>query len=263
MNQYQQNSQCNKESSCSDLTDVGLPVNPLEHGAQLRTPDMCGGGPTRRIAIDLTGTSVLPMPSLGGSKRAPLSSCPPLSTIADDSLKTCFPQSDPLLPGGLCTDDLMMDFEDEIETPSSPVKEWKVRDECVPTLPMLHPLDRNAVFVSQTSASDITERIRSALHDRVTDVTFHPEIALAKCVSKANVEFRVRLYRGRGEYRHGFVVEVQRLDGFDFSYQMDVFAILEAAQGMQEKSVMAIPTLPSPTFLNVVLANQIYNSSHC
>ena len=51
------------------------------------------------------------------------------------------------------------------------------------------------------------------------------------CISTTNVEFRIRLYRGRGEYKHGIIVEVQRRSGFNLSYMHDVYAILDAAEG--------------------------------
>lgn len=108
---------------------------------------------------------------------------------------------------------------------------WNVRDHNVPTLPASYPLDQSAAFVPQASAPVVAARIVSVLQARSIDATFDVKNAKVGCLSKSHVDFRIRLYRGRGEYSHGIIVEVQREEGFDSSYSQDVFAILDAAEG--------------------------------
>jgi len=193
--------------------DKRLPLNPFLGGTATNTVDSSSDGPKRCLASTCdAGQPLLPTP------------CP---------IKV------KLLSPGLCNDDLVEDSENEDEgiAISSKVSltEWHVIDDRVPTLPPYHPLDRNSVFVSELPAFTIAARIQSKLHHRSINATYHPEIALFKCVARGVVDFRIQLYRGRGKFDHGFIVEVQRRDGFDMEYQMDVMAILDASQGMIEK----------------------------
>ena len=87
------------------------------------------------------------------------------------------------------------------------------------------------MFAPQATAPILAARVPAALQARSIVSNFDAKNAKVDCVSKAHVEFRVRLYRGRGEYSHGLIVEVQRRMGFDLSYSQDVFAILDAAEG--------------------------------
>eukprot|EP01083_Nonionella_stella_P131042 397854_1 len=107
---------------------------------------------------------------------------------------------------------------------------WDVRDHNVPNLPSFYPLDQAAAFVPQASPPILATRIVSALKSRSISVTYDVKNVKVDCVSKSDVHFRVRLYRGRGEYNHGIIVEVQRREGFDISYAQDVYAILDAAE---------------------------------
>lgn len=107
---------------------------------------------------------------------------------------------------------------------------WKLRD--VPTLPELHPLERTAVFVEGSTPSEITERISNILRERSIEAEYENEKAKAKCTTPEGVECRVRLYRGRGKYSHGIIVEVQRRFGSSTNFQTHVSAILNAAEGL-------------------------------
>lgn len=121
-------------------------------------------------------------------------------------------------------------------TPTTPSgSHWNVCEHDVPTLPSFYPLEKSAVFVPQASAPIMAAHIASALQARSIDATYDAQRAKVDCVSKSNVEFRIRLYRGRGEYKHGIIAEVQRRSGFDLNYMQDVYAVLDAAEGkMQE-----------------------------
>lgn len=100
------------------------------------------------------------------------------------------------------------------------------------TLPDFYPLERTAVFIPHVAdPSDITIRISEVLRNRSIDAVYHNEKAKAVCTTMEGVEFRIRLYGGRGEYKHGIIVEVQRRFGTSNSFHDHVMAILNAAEG--------------------------------
>lgn len=107
---------------------------------------------------------------------------------------------------------------------------WKLTS--VPTLPELHPLERTAVFVDRVSPSVISERISKVLRERSIEAEYEDEKAKVKCVTPEGVECRVRLYRGRGKYNKGIIVEVQRRFGSSVNFHKHVSAILDASEGM-------------------------------
>ena len=112
------------------------------------------------------------------------------------------------------------------------VGHWNLRDSDVKTLPEFHPLDRSAVFVPNCpDASEVARRISDVLRARSVSAEYDNSKAKAKCVTSENVEFRVRLYRGKRSYAHGVIVEVQRRYGFSPTYAGDVGSILDAAEG--------------------------------
>uniref|UniRef100_A0A7S2HNP0 Uncharacterized protein n=1 Tax=Helicotheca tamesis TaxID=374047 RepID=A0A7S2HNP0_9STRA len=114
---------------------------------------------------------------------------------------------------------------------TSTVPAWNVTDESLPKLPDFHPLERTAVFTPHTRADIIAKRVFDCLRTRSITAEFNDEKARAKCVSPENVEFRVRLYRGKGKFDNGVITEVQRRYGFSVCYNDDVAAILDAAEG--------------------------------
>ena len=116
------------------------------------------------------------------------------------------------------------------EAPSINPFVWKLRD--VPTLPELHPLERTAVFVEGSMPVEITKRISRVLRERSIEAEYENEKAKAKCTTPEGVECRVRLYRGRGKYNHGVIVEVQRRFGSSNNFNTHVLAILDAAKGL-------------------------------
>jgi len=106
---------------------------------------------------------------------------------------------------------------------------WKLND--APVLPEFHPLERSAVFVPRTKVSEVAQRISEVLRDRSIAATYDNVKAKASCSTPDQVEFRIRLYRGRNQYCHGIIVEVQRRFGSSASFHDDTAAILEAAEG--------------------------------
>lgn len=116
------------------------------------------------------------------------------------------------------------------QTASKPMKfQWSLPE--APTLPEFHPLERTAVFVPNAQASVVSARISDVLRDRSIEASFDDSKGRARCVTEDGVDFRVRLYRGRGQYSHGIIVEVQRRFGTSINFHSDTKAILDSAEG--------------------------------
>ena len=121
--------------------------------------------------------------------------------------------------------------------------QWLLPD--APTLPEFHPLERTAVFVPKSDASVVSGRISDVLRDRSIEASFDDTKGRARCVSADGVDFRVRLYRGRGQYSHGIIVEVQRRFGTSINFHSDTKAILDSAEGKTPSPPPSKPaTLP-------------------
>jgi hypothetical protein len=120
------------------------------------------------------------------------------------------------------------------------VYEWELQS--VPVLPEFHPLEKSAVFIPNTTPSVIAQRISHVLRDRSIEASYDDDKAKVKCVTSEGVDFRIRLYRGRNQYNHGIIVEVQRRFGSSLVFFSDTQAILDAAQG---KAVAPPPMMTS------------------
>ena len=249
------------------FTREGLPISHAIIGAVSNTSDAGHGGPTRRVDVAsssafalsqpttaflnspgdvdlssdaLTSTSLskninaeLAPPSLHVPSRRHLRESPFRSSLMDDDDEELFdPFSDSkstiAAPVPLAASIDLMDSEDEDVTSA---RRWLVRDDNVPTLPCFYPLDKSAVFIPHASAPVIADRIQTVLRRRSIVTEYYSKNARVECTSATNVDFNIRLYKGRGDFKHGIIVEVQRRDGFDLTYQKDVFAILDAAEG--------------------------------
>lgn len=99
----------------------------------------------------------------------------------------------------------------------------------VPTLPEFHSLERTAVFVPTTIPSDVSSRISVILRERSIEAQYDDAKAKVKCTTAEGVDFRIRLYRGRGRYSHGIIVEVQRRFGTSLVFHNDTISILDGA----------------------------------
>ena len=115
---------------------------------------------------------------------------------------------------------------------------WKLQN--IPTLPEFHPLERSAVLVD-ASPEDVSARISSVLRERSIEAVYDDDKAKVKCITTDGVDFRVRLYRGRGDYSDKVIVEVQRRFGSDLSFMEDTSAILDAAQGKEPAPMTELP----------------------
>ena len=129
----------------------------------------------------------------------------------------------------------------KVQAVDKPAKfQWLLSD--APTLPEFHPLERTAVFVPNSDANVVSGRISDVLRDRSIEASFDDTKGRARCVSADGVDFRVRLYRGRGQYAHGIIVEVQRRFGTSINFHSDTKAILDSAEG---KTPAPPPTKPA------------------
>jgi len=114
-----------------------------------------------------------------------------------------------------------------------------------PSLPEFHPLERTAVFIPHSIPSDIAPRISSILRERSIEAQYDDSKAKVKCTTEEGVDFRIRLYRGRGRYNHGIIVEVQRRFGTSLVFHNDTQAILDSAEG--KKILTSSNKLPEVT----------------
>jgi len=126
-------------------------------------------------------------------------------------------------------------LQKEQRTPFS----WKLFT--VPVLPESHPLERTATFVPNAMPAEIASRISDVLRERSIEAHYENGKAKVKCSTTEGVDFRIRLYRGRGRYNNGIIVEVQRRFGTSFVFHNDTQAILSGARG----EIPAPPTLVS------------------
>lgn len=115
---------------------------------------------------------------------------------------------------------------------------WKLS--AVPVLPEFHLLERTATFVPHSMPSEVASRISDVLRERSIEAQYENGKAKVKCTTAEGVDFRIRLYRGRGKYNHGIIVEVQRRFGTSFVFHSDTQAILDGARG-------EVPAPPQPS----------------
>lgn len=140
----------------------------------------------------------------------------------------------------LCTFDSFSKEKVEVSQMSSSM--WNVNDHTLKPKPDFYPLEQTATFVPHSKPSIVASRVAKYLLDRNISVTFNEMKAKAKCVSKDNVEFNVRLFKGKNQFDHGVIVEVQRRQGFSVFYHRDAVAILDAAEGKEPMETLEVPT---------------------
>jgi hypothetical protein len=112
-----------------------------------------------------------------------------------------------------------------------------------PTLPELYPLERTAVFVPKCAdaSAALSCRISNVLRERSIEAAYDNDKAKITCATADGVDFRVRLYRGRGEFAHGIIVEVQRRFGTSASFYDHTMAILNAAENKPSTMTTLVP----------------------
>ena len=129
-----------------------------------------------------------------------------------------------------------------VSHPSTSTAGWVLED--APVLPEFHPLERTAVFCPHSSAQSIAAKVSATLKNRSIQAKYNG--SNAECKTVENVLFSVFLYRGKKEYNHGIICEVQRRSGDSFCFWEDAAAILDAAENMthgepRKKKTRSIP----------------------
>mmetsp|Transcript_14232 Transcript_14232/g.17926 ORF Transcript_14232/g.17926 Transcript_14232/m.17926 type:complete len:424 (-) Transcript_14232:114-1385(-) len=107
---------------------------------------------------------------------------------------------------------------------------WVLPEGSMKPVPEYYPLEQTAVFIEGDDPAHIAARVSDCLRRRSIAASYGDVKAKAKCKTEDGVEFRIRMFYGRGDYNHGVIVEVQRRDGWSPRYQQDVYAILESAE---------------------------------
>jgi hypothetical protein len=123
---------------------------------------------------------------------------------------------------------------------------WKVSDSSLSCVPEHHFLERTHRFISNTSATVVSTRISDCLRDFSIEAKYDDDKAKATCKNKLMDKYRITLFRGRGDYEHGVIVEVQRRSGSSVSFMRDCRAILDAADGeiVDERPSYEVPPIP-------------------
>lgn len=120
---------------------------------------------------------------------------------------------------------------------------WFLTD--VPSLPEFCTLEPTAVFVENASPSEVSQRISTVLKELSIDASYNDEKAKVRCMTASGVDFRIQLYRGRGQYRNGIIVEVQRRFGYAMDFHNHTNAILDAAQHLPVIGTVTRPLAPN------------------
>lgn len=182
----------------SNMHGYSMPLNPKIHMDDIEEEV------TRKIAPTMIMPSLGPLPTMPmGMSSLP---SPTIHTFASKPSMLYQPQGKHTVPFS-----------------------WKLHT--VPVLPEFHVLERSAAFVPRSEPSEVASRISDILRERSIEAQYETGKAKVKCTTTEGVDFRIRLYRGRGRYNHGIIVEVQRRFGMSLGFHSDSQAILDGARG--------------------------------
>mmetsp|Transcript_917 Transcript_917/g.1780 ORF Transcript_917/g.1780 Transcript_917/m.1780 type:complete len:454 (-) Transcript_917:83-1444(-) len=241
-----------RQSSAGDrplFTSEGLPIDHTRFGTSLTTASVAEG-PMRRVSVGNVAPSLYA--PCKKSNFAALAKPPMLTPVpVEDDAAFAPTKLSPKSPGGRRQNKRSHPFrsslldevdEEEFDLAPEPATQrpmWSSLLYDVSVLPILpsvnHPLEKSSVTVKGVSPSLIATRIQGALQRRSIAAS-HPSPHKVQCISSGHVEFCIFLYRqNKNSEQDGIIVEVQRRDGFDVSYMTDVYAILDAASGKDEK----------------------------
>jgi len=99
------------------------------------------------------------------------------------------------------------------------------------TLPEDYDLARTSRFITNTNVSTICSRIVTCLRNLGVVIDYDSEEAVVRCETQYFVKLCINLYRGKGNFSHGIIVEVKRTLGGCIEFMADCRAILKAAEG--------------------------------
>lgn len=243
------------------FTSEGLPIDHALFGTA-RTTASVAEGPMRRVSVgEMSALMYAPSTksSLAALAKPPTTSVKAAASFAADQDAAFAPtnlslkepssggrrlnkRSHPFRSSLLDEEDIDDKLEAATQRPA-----WSTLLYDVLVLPILpsvnHPLEKTSVTVKGVAPSIIAARISSALQKRSITAS-HPSPHKVNCVSSANVEFCIFLYRQGSSEHDGIIVELQRRDGFDVSYMTDVHAILDAASGENKEGIQENSSWP-------------------
>jgi len=110
---------------------------------------------------------------------------------------------------------------------------WNVSHNSLNFVPRYIKLARTHVFLANTDASIVTKRLSDCLRKLSLHASFNDNQAMAECESKDSTKFIIQLYRGRGSYEHGVIVEVQRMFGCCIKFMKICRSLLQAAKQIE------------------------------
>lgn len=120
---------------------------------------------------------------------------------------------------------------------------WSWTHSHVPVLPESHNLERTSAFIPNANPIKVAAGISDVLRQRSIEAHYENGKAKVKCTTVEGVDFLVHLYRGRGRYSHGIIVEVRRMFGTSYVFHNDTQAIFDGAQG-KTRAPLASNNLP-------------------
>jgi len=164
---------------------------------------------TRKIAPAMVMPSLGPLPTMPASITSP----PTFNTSVMKSVKPLVSPS-------------QEHFSDMRSVPLT----WELHS--VSVLPESYSLERTATFVPNANPEEVASRIIDVLRERSIGAKYEKGKAKVKCATSEGVSFGIHLFRGRGRFSHGIIVEVQRFFGTSYVFHSDTQAILKGAEGM-------------------------------
>jgi len=120
---------------------------------------------------------------------------------------------------------------------------WRVRHESLTCVPKYVKVARTHVFLNNTDAGIVTKRISDCLRELSIHASFNDNQAMAECESPDSIKFIIQLYRGRGKFANGVIVEIQRMHGCCMRFMQCCRSILQAAENVKVAQ-NKVPGLP-------------------
>merc|ERR1712048_252692 len=111
---------------------------------------------------------------------------------------------------------------------------WNVRHVSLTCVPKYVKVARTHIFVSNTDAPIISERLSDCLRKLSVHASFNDDRAMAECESHDSIKFVIQLYCGRGNFATGVIVEIQRMHGCCMRFMQYCKSILQAAKNVSE-----------------------------
>lgn len=119
----------------------------------------------------------------------------------------------------------------EIEELINQSFQWNVGQSDLKNVPNLWNLDPTAIFIPYITGQKVAERVSDCLRRASIYAEYINEPVKARCKTLNLVDFRIRLFKGRGDYDHGVIVEVQKRDGCSISFSRIRKYVLNELQG--------------------------------